>query len=78
MVADSSASDHNAKVFVSYVREDQGDVDRPANELSGYGIQVWLDRTDIKPRYRWKDAIREAISEEDFLSNERVHGSGQP
>jgi hypothetical protein len=42
MVADSSASDHKAKVFVSYVREDQGDVDRPANELSGYGIQVWL------------------------------------
>jgi hypothetical protein len=28
---------------------------------------LWLDKTDIKPGYRWKDAIREAISEGDFF-----------
>ncbi len=66
MTADSPKA-YKPRVFVSYVREDQDVVDRLANELSAYGIKVWLDKTELKPGYRWKDAIREAISEGDFF-----------
>lgn len=67
MAADSSPKASDRKVFVSYVREDQDAVDRLAKELSAYGIKVWLDKTDLKPGHRWKDTIREAISEGDFF-----------
>ena len=66
MTADSPKA-HKPRVFVLYVREDQDVVDRLANELTAYGIKVWLDKTELKPGYRWKDAIREAISEGDFF-----------
>ena len=55
------------KVFISYVRENSEDVQRLARELGAYGIKVWLDKNDIKPGFRWKDAIREAISQGDFF-----------
>jgi hypothetical protein len=55
------------RVFVSYVREDQETVERLAKELSAYGIKVWLDKTELKPGTRWRDAIREAISQGDFF-----------
>lgn len=54
-------------VFVSYVRESQEDVDRLCRELTKHGVKVWLDRNDIKPGSRWKDAIREAIQQGDFF-----------
>jgi hypothetical protein len=65
MTSDSPPKAH--RVFVSYVREDQETVARLANELSAYGIKVWLDKTELKPGHRWKDAIREAISQGDFF-----------
>lgn len=55
------------QVFISYVRENSEDVQRLARELRAYGIKVWLDKNDIKPGFRWKDAIREAISQGDFF-----------
>ncbi len=67
MIGQSSSEARKPRVFVSYVREDQNVVDRLAKELSAYGIKVWLDKTELKPGYRWKDAIREAISEGDFF-----------
>jgi hypothetical protein len=67
MTADSSPKAHELRVFVSYIREDEEIVARLAKELSAYGIKVWLDKTELKPGYRWKDAIREAISEGDFF-----------
>ena len=67
MIADSSSEARNSRVFVSYVHDNQDVVDRLAKELSAYGIKVWLDKSDLKPGYRSKDAIREAISEGDFF-----------
>lgn len=55
------------QVFISYVHENTEDVQRLARELTAYGIKVWLDKRDIKPGFRWKDAIREAISQGDFF-----------
>lgn len=54
-------------VFISYVRENQKQVQRLYDDLTKRGINVWLDRKEIKPGYRWKDAIREAIQEGDFF-----------
>ncbi len=56
-----------AHVFISYVHENEEDVQRLCDELTRHGVKVWLDRNDIKPGFRWKDAIREAIQQGDFF-----------
>jgi hypothetical protein len=48
-------------VFVSYVRDNSADVDRLCAALNASGIKVWLDRSDISPGARWRQAIRNAI-----------------
>src|SRR3954466_4968366 len=50
-----------AHVFISYVRDNLDAVDRLANELRNKGMTVWLDRNNIDPGARWRDAIRKAI-----------------
>jgi WD40 repeat protein len=54
-------------VFLSYVHEDSEKVDRLAAELRARGAQVWLDKEDIAPGTRWKDAIRQAIERGTFF-----------
>lgn len=50
-------------VFISYVRDNQAEVDRLADDLRRFGIQVWLDRETIHPGERWRNAIYEAIEQ---------------
>jgi hypothetical protein len=51
-------TDHQPRhVFISYVRENQKQVDRRCHELESHGVNVWLDRHDIKRGARWKIAI---------------------
>jgi hypothetical protein len=52
-----------AHVFVSYVRENTQDVDRLCRDLAANNVEVWLDRTHIKPGVRWGEAIRSAIQQ---------------
>ena len=54
-------------VFISYVNEDRKEVDRLCDDLTRQGVKVWLDRRDIEPGMRWRDAIREAIQQGDFF-----------
>jgi hypothetical protein len=54
-------------VFISYVRENSDDVERLAQALRAYDINVWLDKNQIEPGQRWKEAIRRAISQGDFF-----------
>lgn len=54
-------------VFISYVRENKKDVDLLCGELAKHEISVWLDRNNIKPGTRWKDAIRQAIQSGAFF-----------
>jgi hypothetical protein len=56
-----------AHVFISYVRENRDAVDRLANELRTRGVTVWLDRDNIYPGTRWKDAIEGAIQSGSFF-----------
>ena len=55
-------------VFISYVRENQLEVDRLADDLRNAGVDVWLDREQIAPGRRWQRAIRTAIVDGTFLS----------
>ncbi len=48
-------------VFISYVREDSAMVERLAKDLRQYGVEVWLDRSRLRPGERWQQAIRRAI-----------------
>lgn len=54
-------------VFISYVRDDSALVDELAKTLKANGVEVWLDKEKIKPGYRWKAAIRQAIEEGEFF-----------
>jgi HEAT repeat protein len=55
------------RVFISYVRENSDVVTRLADALEAFGVEVWLDKTQIRPGYRWSDAIRDAIGEGAFF-----------
>ena len=54
-------------VFISYVHENMEMVDQLYETLTSQGIKVWLDRNDIEPGVRWKQAIREAIQQGIFF-----------
>jgi hypothetical protein len=61
-------TDHQPKhVFISYVRENQDQVDRLYSDLEKAGVKVWLDRHNINPGVNRKIAIRDAIKEGAFL-----------
>lgn len=54
-------------VFISYVRKDHELVNRLCADFDRHGVNYWLDRNDIRPGNRWKDAIREAIRQGKFF-----------
>ena len=61
-------TDHQPRhVFISYVRENQEQVDRLCQDLESHGVNVWLDRHSIKPGSDFRDAIRGAIQEGHFF-----------
>ena len=47
--------------FISYCHTNKAAVDRLYNCFTARGINVWLDRNDLQPGMRWKDAIQQAI-----------------
>lgn len=54
-------------VFISYAYQNRDDIDRLATSLQSRGVTVWLDRRDIAPGSRWRDAIRAAIRSSHFF-----------
>ena len=53
-------------VFISYVHDNALEVQRLRDILRTFNVEVWLDRDQLKPGYRWADAIREAIRDGTF------------
>jgi hypothetical protein len=51
-------------VFVSYVREDSGEVERLQSVLMAAGVRVWRDMADLRPGDDWRAKIRQAIGED--------------
>ncbi len=48
-VADSTASTSGPRVFISYVRENSEDVTRLVEALKAHEVDVWFDKTHLKP-----------------------------
>jgi len=58
------------QVFISYSRRDIDVVESIVSELEASGIDVWLDREDIKPGKQWRKQIVEGIdTAEAFILN---------
>lgn len=55
------------KVFLAYVVEDHQAVDRLCADLTGNGMDAWLDRRKLLPGQNWPRAIEQAISISDFF-----------
>ncbi|MEO8630128.1 MAG: TIR domain-containing protein [Betaproteobacteria bacterium] len=53
--------------FISYVRENAEQVDRLCKRLTESGATVWLDRADIRPGVRWRNAVKSAITNGAFF-----------
>jgi uncharacterized protein YjbI with pentapeptide repeats len=48
--------------FISYVREDSGEVDALQRMLEAAGVRVWRDTSDLWPGEDWRAKIRDAIT----------------
>jgi outer membrane protein assembly factor BamB len=48
-------------IFISYIRDDTSLVENLCAELNKQGINVWIDRENLYPGQRWRQAIRRAI-----------------
>ena len=58
------------QVFISYSRRDIDVVEGIVAQLEAAGIEVWLDREDIKPGKQWRKQIVEGIdTAEAFVLN---------
>ena len=58
------------KVFISYSRRDIDEVEKIVAQLEAEGIEVWLDREDIKAGKQWRSQIVEGIdTAEAFVLN---------
>ena len=58
------------QVFISYSRRDSETIESIVSQLEEEGIDVWLDREDIKPGQQWRKQIVEAIdTAEAFVLN---------
>lgn len=53
------------QVFISYVREDEGEIAVLRTSLEQAEIGVWQDKDSLVPGKRWKDDIRRAIRDGD-------------
>jgi hypothetical protein len=51
------------QVFVSYSRQDSEFVDQLVRDLKSQGVEVWIDREDLRNRggARWQEAIAQGI-----------------
>jgi hypothetical protein len=52
-------------IFISYSRRDTETVDRIAGSLTDSGLDVWIDRQDIKAGNQWRVQIVQAIDTSD-------------
>lgn len=55
------------KVFLSYVSEDSSFATWLAKELKARGVQVWHDKSSLRPGQRWEDEIVRGIRSGDFF-----------
>jgi len=62
-----NSSKVTVQVFLSYAREDKGEVEKLYQKLSDAGFKPWIDKRDILPGENWKFSIQQAIQRSDFF-----------
>lgn len=55
-----------AKIFISYVREDWLTARRLYKEMQRRGHEPWIDKFDLMPGEKWKEAVGGAIRDSDL------------
>jgi WD40 repeat protein len=58
---------HRGHAFISYVREDSGEVDELQQALEAAGVPVWRDTASLWPGEDWGAMIREAITQDTLV-----------
>ena len=61
-VSGAAGSPDRSHAFISYVREDSGEVGRLQRMLQAAGIPVWRDTAGLWPGEDWRARIRDAIT----------------
>lgn len=59
------SSSESPQVFISHTSQDKEFVERLAKDLSRRGLNVWLDRWEIRPGQNWQEAISSALDDSD-------------
>ena len=54
-------------VFISYCHENKDVVDKLCQALTSNGVSVWIDKNNINPGPRWKQAIQQVIHHGNFF-----------
>jgi len=67
VIKQDKSPDAVAKVFMSYVKENNNEAERLRSELLSRGFAVWKDTYDLNPGERWKEKIQEALEKQDFV-----------
>jgi formylglycine-generating enzyme required for sulfatase activity len=57
----------SSQIFISYSRADKEFVDRLARDLIENGIDVWVDRSNIRGGDRWRQRITDGISSSELV-----------
>jgi hypothetical protein len=60
-MSDSLPASANRAVFISYAREDSVAAQRIADALRAFGIEVWLDQSELRGGEAWDASIRQQI-----------------
>src|SRR5437660_682693 len=55
------------RVFLSYVHENKAIVAQLADELRRHDIDVWYDKSSLRPGQRWRQKIKSAITAGDYF-----------
>jgi hypothetical protein len=55
------------RVFIAYAREDREAAERLYGELTGAGLDPWMDSVRLLPGQNWPRAIESAIESSDFF-----------
>ena len=57
----------NARIFISYAKEDAASAERLFKDLSAHGFAAWLDSHNLLPGEDWPHRIEDAIAGSDFF-----------
>ena len=63
----SSSPDNTVRLFLSYTREDFDAVSALYDRLEVLGLHPWMDKRDLLPGQRWREAIVREVKQTDLV-----------